>query len=266
MKSKRLNWSYSDDYFTKKSSVFEKVFQDSPSPQKTGEKPEIPVKVEYELFDYDTEDFETLRNNILLTKIEPYGIPQLIAVTCSNTGEGVTTVAANLAITMAKHADGPVLYVDTNFPNPLAHKVFGVDFMPGLGNIFVDGLESSSAIQNSPVTNLHILTTGDIKTNPNAYYETQMFYDLLKQWRLDYKFVIFDTPPMQCDMKQCDMNFPIHLASLIDGTIIVIEAEAVRREVAIRVIERLNQADANILGAVLNKRKYYIPTWLYKTL
>lgn len=266
MNNKRLNWSYGDDYFTKKSSVFEKVFKDSPSKKTPEVEKNVSGKTEYGLFEYNSEDYETIRNNLLLIKEDESDVPQIIAITCCTSGEGATTIAINLAITFAKYAEGPILFVDANFPKPSAHKVFGVDIIPGLGNILVNGYESSAVINSSPVPNLYFLTTGYADTNPNALYETQMFADLLAQWRLDYKFVIFDTPPMQCDMKQCDMNFPIQLASLVDGNILVIEAEAVRREVATRVKERLIQAEAEILGVVLNKRKYYIPKWLYKTL
>ncbi len=265
MDSKRLNWTYGDDYFSKKSNVFEKVFQESP-PKLPDQGDELSNLVNTELLDYDTEDYETLRNNLVYTVDGSTEIPRVISITCCNFGEGATTVATNLAITFAKHADGSVLFVDANFPNPSAHSIFGVNQSPGLGEILLDGLEYTAAIQPSIINNLFVLTTGNKNVNPNPQFDSPLFTDLLQQWRLEYKFIIFDTPPMQCDMKQCDMNFPIHLASLVDGNILVIETEGVRWEVAVRVKERLLQSNAKILGVVLNKRKYYIPKWLYKTL
>ena len=265
MSSKRLNWSYGDDFFSKKSDVFEKVFQE-PLPEPPTRHEDISNLINAELLDYDTEDYETLRDNLLYMVNGSSEAPHLISITCCMSGDGATTVASNLAITLAKHVEGSVLFVDANFPKPSVHQIFGVNPAPGLGEILIDNYESTAAIQPSMIKNLFILTTGGVQSNPNPYYESPLFTELLQTWKRTYKFVIFDTPPMQCDMKQCDMNFPIKLASLVDGNIIVIKAESVRYEVAQRVKERLIQSKAKILGVVLNKRKYYIPKWLYKTL
>ena len=55
----------------------------------------------------------------------------------------------------------------------------------------------------------------------------------------------------------------IRIASKTDGVILVVEAERVKREVVMRIKSKLDKFGANIFGVVLNKRKYYIPKWLY---
>jgi Mrp family chromosome partitioning ATPase len=58
----------------------------------------------------------------------------------------------------------------------------------------------------------------------------------------------------------------MRIAALMDGVVLVVEAEKTRWEVANKVREALVQADANVLGVILNKRRFHIPEWLYKTL
>jgi len=263
MKSKRLNWDYDVDFFSKKSNLAEKVFKElPPKPQSLDSK--IQHQIDYGLLDYDIEYYDTLRDIITIPENESTGIPRLIAFTSSDFGEGVSTIVSKLAITLSKSSSGQVLIVDSNFAKPSIHKIFGASLSPGLGEILINDNENNVFIQPSPINNLYILSAGDILTNPTSKFDSPMFSELLRKWKKDYKFVLFDTPPMQCDMKQCDMNSSVRLASLVDGVVLVIQTESVRREVAQNIKERLVDSKANVLGVVLNKAKYYIPDWIYK--
>jgi len=265
MNSKRLNWKYDTDFFSKKSDIADKVFKES-SPKIKSPDSNIQPQIDLGLLDYDAEYYDTLRDIITTPKKESTDIPRLIAFTSSDFGEGVSTIASKLAVTLSKSSSDQVLIVDSNFAKPSIHKIFGVSLSPGLGEILINGNENDVFIQSSPINNLYVLSAGDILTNPTSKFDSPMFSELLRKWKSKYKFVLFDTPPMQCDMKQCDMNSSVRLASLVDGTIIVIASECVRREVAQNIKDRLEGSNANIIGVVLNKTKYYIPNWLYKRL
>jgi uncharacterized protein involved in exopolysaccharide biosynthesis/Mrp family chromosome partitioning ATPase len=84
--------------------------------------------------------------------------------------------------------------------------------------------------------------------------------DLMKRWTGAYKMVVFDMPPVW------DPGFSARLASQVNGVILVVEAEKVRWEVARQAKEFLGQTNANIFGAVLNKRQFHIPEWMYRRL
>jgi Mrp family chromosome partitioning ATPase len=58
----------------------------------------------------------------------------------------------------------------------------------------------------------------------------------------------------------------VTIARLADGIVLVLEANATRREAASKVTENLRAAQVKILGAVLNKRTYPIPESLYHRL
>ena len=54
------------------------------------------------------------------------------------------------------------------------------------------------------------------------------------------------------------------MVSMVDGVVLVVEAEKTRWPVALNVKEKTEQGGGRVLGVVFNKRKYYIPEWLYR--
>jgi capsular exopolysaccharide synthesis family protein len=185
---------------------------------------------------------------------------RIIALTSSVSQEGVSTVAANLAVTLARHAQGSVLFVDANLRRPAAHRIFGVKISPGLWDMLVDGQRNREIIHSSPQGNLFVLSSGRRSVSLAGIYRSRTFTNLLERWRRQYRFVVFDLPPVSED------SSAIYLANLADGVIWVVEAERLRWQVARRTKERLLEAKVNLLGVVLNKRRFPVPEWLYRTL
>jgi Mrp family chromosome partitioning ATPase len=56
------------------------------------------------------------------------------------------------------------------------------------------------------------------------------------------------------------------VASFADAVVIVVEAEKTRAPVAQKLLEDLSSMGANVLGTVLNKRRFYVPRWIYSRL
>jgi Mrp family chromosome partitioning ATPase len=52
----------------------------------------------------------------------------------------------------------------------------------------------------------------------------------------------------------------------VDGVILVLESGKTRRQVALNVKKQLEDAKGKLLGVVLNKRRHYIPDWIYRRL
>ena len=73
-------------------------------------------------------------------------------------------------------------------------------------------------------------------------------------------WIIFSCPPVNA------YNDAAALAGMVDGVVLVIQAEKTRWEVAQSAKDRLEKAGANILGVVLNDRRHHIPEWIYKRL
>jgi polysaccharide biosynthesis transport protein len=185
---------------------------------------------------------------------------RLLALVSCYPGEGVSTVAASLALNLVQQQGGRVLLVDTNLARPAAHQFFGVDLKPGLADISTQGPDKTNGILPSTINNLDILSLGDGQANLASFFESRQFAELLNLWNREYNFVLVDTPALH------EAGWVTQLASVANGVVLVIEAEQTRWEVVQQAKEVLGQAHVNVLGVVLNKRQFHIPEWLYRTL
>ena len=78
--------------------------------------------------------------------------------------------------------------------------------------------------------------------------------------KAEAEWVLFDSPPIN------SFNDSIALAHRVDAVVMVVEAEKTRWEVAQSAKQRVESGNGKILGIVLNKRRYYIPKFIYKRL
>jgi Mrp family chromosome partitioning ATPase len=198
----------------------------------------------------------------LLRSILPAGIAEnpitTLGVTSCYPGEGVSTVAVQLSVAAA--ATGMrVLLVDLNWKRPTIHKTFDVERGPGLSEALANEGRQDPPIQASHIPNLSLLTVGNFVGDFNLAISLERMAGLIRSLH-DYDLVVFDL----CESAEAGPS--LSLSSLLEGVLLVIEAERVRWEVALRVKELLVRSGVNVLGAVLNKRRQRIPKWLYRTL
>jgi len=184
----------------------------------------------------------------------------VLAVLSCRRNEGVSTIATNLSAWLAHHGNGDVLLVDANTAHPSVHRTFDTRLSPGLSNILEDGQGNGDTITDSPVRNLHILSAGSMDVSLSDIFDSERFTKQLKSIKESYRFVVVDLPAVS------QTSIVPRVAGLCDSVIIVVEAERLRWEVIQRVKEQLEKAKADILGVVLNKRRFPIPNWLYQTL
>lgn len=185
---------------------------------------------------------------------------RILAITGSHRNEGVSAVAANLATTLARLGQGDVLLIDANFSYPSVHETFKTRLSPGLAETLSNGSNNGDAVLPSKVNNLHILSAGTPKGNYAEILNTEQLRKMLNSMKKNYRFVVIDLPAIN------EASWALRIARLCDGVCLVVEAERSRWEVVDRTREQLVKSDTNLLGVVLNKRKLYIPEWLYRTL
>jgi capsular exopolysaccharide synthesis family protein len=204
--------------------------------------------------------YENLGEQLLQSSDGSAEKPRVFAVVSCHRGEGVSTVATNLSTWLAQRGNGDVLLVDANTTHPSVHRIFKKKLSPGLVDVLENGQCNGDAILNSPVQNLHILSAGIANVNLSQIFDSDRFTNRLSSIKEPYRFVVFDLPAVS------QTSIVPRLASLCDGIIIVVEAERLRWEVVQRMKEQLVKAGADVLGVVLNKRRFPIPAWLYRTL
>lgn len=194
--------------------------------------------------------YETLGEQLLQSSDGSTEKSRVFAVVSCHRGEGVSTVATNLSTWLAQRGNGDVLLVDANTTHPSVHRIFKRKLSPGLVDVLENGQGNGDAILNSPVQNLHILSAGSVKVNLSQIFDSDRFSKRLSSIKEPYRFVVIDLPAVS------QTSIVPRLASLCDGVIIVVEAERLRWEVVQRVKERLVKAEADVLGVVLNKRRF----------
>jgi Mrp family chromosome partitioning ATPase len=198
----------------------------------------------------------TLRDRVVKAMDPAAHRPHLIGVTGCAPGSGVSTLAAGLAVTLASSGDGRVLLVDAHVGPSADNRVFGTTPTSGALDIRVEGQSCTSVVQ----PNLYFLSTQPPRDAADPVNVLQGFADLVTHVsETPYDFVVFDMPPVS------DTSLTPRVAGAMAHVILVIRAETIRREAALRASQLLARSGGKVLGAVLNMRKFYVPNWLYRS-
>lgn len=182
--------------------------------------------------------------------------PVVFGVTAARTGEGVSTVAAHLAATLARQGGGPVLLVDASVDRPRLHAVFGAQAAPGLAECLAG--TRPETVQDTTVPNLKLLPAGRPLVPATRVLQPDRFEALVRSWKRSYRAVLVDLPPVD------ELASAARLAAKCDATLYVVQAEHLRWQVADHGLDRLRASHAELLGVVLNKRRHHIPDWVYR--
>lgn len=175
-------------------------------------------------------------------------------------GEGASTTAAGFASSLAEGYHLKVLLMDLNYRAPGLHRFFDIEKTHGLMDIFSDKNGIESILGGMARGNLHIITcNGDFSVSAGLF-ESEWFAEFLKMMRESFDYVILDAPPVTL------FSDAQIIGRLADGVVLILECGKTRRQVALKAKTEIEASGGNLLGVVLNKRKYYIPKWLYKRL
>ncbi|MDD4889844.1 MAG: polysaccharide biosynthesis tyrosine autokinase [Phycisphaerae bacterium] len=189
------------------------------------------------------ESFRQIRTNLLFSA--PADQLHSIAVTSAASDEGKTTVATNLAITIAL-SGRRVLLVDANFRRPALSEVFALTGAAGLSNVLTTQATLAEAAQPTDVPNLAVLTTGPTPPNPAELLGSATMRQLLDAADAEYDVVLFDAPPALL------VSDALALATMVDGVITIARASQTSRGMLARLRDQLARVNAHVIGAVLN--------------
>ena len=183
-----------------------------------------------------------------------------IGLTSCARKSGVSTVAGNLAVYAAGVLDEKVLLVDANIGHPSMQKTFDTNGSPGLAQSLSGLALAMDCVQSSRIDNLFLLTTGSTRPGHWGVFGASSIGNVLRELREAFGFIVFDCPEAH-EISHC-----YALVAKLDGIVLVVEAEKDKTEVSQRAVQHLEQAGANVMGVVFNKRRHHVPNWLYRTL
>lgn len=199
-----------------------------------------------------------LKNNLIVENLSRLENKQAIMFTASNRREGTTTSLIATAKVMANNLDTSILIVDNNMKHPAIHRYLSRRSSPGLSDAIADLSLSLDDIIEKEISWVDYIPRGEIDLVGSKALTSSRFQDLFKQMKKSYEYILFDMGPINLAPALQ------HIMTLMDGVVLVVACETTRWEVAQNVTHKLESAGGDILGVILNRRKYYIPKWLYK--
>ncbi len=204
--------------------------------------------------------FEKLKSSVILAKKSEKR--NSILFSSYNHGEGTSTVAVNFAESLAQDRNQKVLVVDANTRTPSLHKIaaaHGLNDSLAFSDILTKPLEKLIQPKPSVDCNLSFVTSGDARYHPSHAFDHSRFEKFVASATRLFDFLIFDSSPIG---RYYD---PIVLASHVDGVILVTQAEKTPCHELRRAKQMLREANIEILGVVLNRRKFHIPDFVFET-
>jgi len=189
------------------------------------------------------ESFRVLATNLQFLDVDK-GC-KIFAITSPLAGEGKSTTAINMAITLAQ-AGKRTLLLEADLRRPKVSEYLGLESVVGLTTVLIGRAGLDDVIQPWGDFGLEVVTSGAIPPNPAELLQSKAMGALLAVLRERYDVVIVDCPPM---LPVADAAL---LASSADGAIVIVRHGKTTKEQAYQARQRLDSVGASLLGTVLN--------------
>lgn len=194
------------------------------------------------------DQFRNIRSNIRYTRVG--GEIQSILVTSSLPDEGKSTVAMNLAISIAETGK-TVLLIDGDLRTPTVHKAFDLPNWVGLSSILVDHTRVEDCIFTiEDLQGLSVLTSGPISPNPAELLGSEGMKRLFEELSERFDTIVIDSSSVLMPFSDA-----LILAKMTEGVLLVVKSGKVLLKHTSSAKQLLEQQGAHLLGAVLNYRK-----------
>jgi capsular exopolysaccharide synthesis family protein len=168
-----------------------------------------------------------------------------LLITSASSGEGKSTLASNLAITMAQSGKR-VLLIDADLRLPTQHNIFGVDNDCGLSSLLQGQIRIEEAIESTEINGLELLPSGPQVHNPAEMLNSPVFSELLDMLFDRYDQIIVDSAPV---VGIADSRI---VAACCDVTILVLRGGTSTRRMNEMARQGLTSVGALVLGMVIN--------------
>lgn len=191
-----------------------------------------------------SEALRSLRTNLQFMDVDHP--PKTIVVTSPLPGDGKSTIACNLALTLAA-AGTTVVLVDGDLRRSMVAKTMGLPGGAGLSDVLAGRAALAEVLQRTPrSSNLLVLTAGSAPPNPSEVLGSERMHALLADL-MKHATVIIDAPPL---LPVTDGAVLTHQA---DGALVVVTLGKTTRDLLDKALDTLHKARGRALGVVLNK-------------
>lgn len=190
------------------------------------------------------ESFRQLRTNLQFAHVSHAS--KTVLVTSSLPGEGKSTTATNLAISLAQSGQSVAL-IDADLRRPMVGEYLGLERDAGLTTVLVGRADVNDVLQPWGDDDLFVLTSGQIPPNPSELLGSEAMKQLLIRLEHAFDAVVIDAPPL---LPVTDSTV---LAQHAGGVVIVVGSQRIRHGDLEKSVSALDMVDADILGVVMNR-------------
>lgn len=191
------------------------------------------------------ESFRNLRSSLLFSFAESAS-PKAILVTSAVPKEGKTTVAANLASTLA-FSGARVLLIDADLRRGGLHRIFGVESEVGFVDFLSNGTPQSQVIIATKQSNLYVLPAGRAKGSVGELFLSPRAAQFFAEVKRQFDYVLVDSAPILATDDSAS------LAPKMDGVLVVVRASFTSARMTREALSRLHQRNVNVLGLIYNR-------------
>jgi succinoglycan biosynthesis transport protein ExoP len=189
------------------------------------------------------EAFRFLRTNLEFASAEA-PLKKLL-ITSADMSDGKTTVATNLAFSIAQE-DRKVILLDADLRKPSVHELVGMPISPGLSEVFRDKVNMVDTIRSSTDKRVALITSGNPPPNPAELLASKKMERVLSSLEEVADYIIIDGPPFV-------ISDAAIIASKVDGVLLVIRPGQLREDQAHVIIEQMKRSGTRIIGVVFNR-------------
>ena len=186
------------------------------------------------------EAYKSLRTNVMFSL--PGADCKVVGITSAAPGEGKSTTAANLAISLSQIGKRTLL-VDCDMRIPTMAGRFHIQAAPGLSDFLVGQARIEETVRQ--VDNyLSVMPSGNIPPDPTGLLESKQLEHLFAAFRKIYEYVIIDLPPVTV------VSDAVILSKYVDGYVLIAREKFTEHRAVQEMLRQLRLADARILGFV----------------
>ena len=197
------------------------------------------------------EAYKTLRANVAFSL--PGTNCKCIGITSADRGEGKSTVAVNLTISLAQ-LNKRVVLIDCDMRLPTVMSKLNLESQEGLSN-FLSGMIKDVPVVHVNSMGIDIIPSGAIPPDATALINSELMVTLVEMLKESYDYIVFDFPPINI------VSDAMLLSKMVDGYLLVIRHGFSEYQDIGEMFRQLQFAKAKIIGFVYNgkgeEKKYY---------
>ena len=195
------------------------------------------------------EAFKRLRTNVVMSFPREDTSCHLVGVTSAQPSDGKSTIALNLAYSLAELGKKTLL-IDADMRRASLHEKTGFEKVPGLNELVTVTTDVKSALRHyqssNSETGFDLIPGGEAAKNPSELLNSERMARLLETLATAYDYIVIDLPPVGAVIDA------VSVAQELDGMLVVVRENTCPRGLLSECMQQLDYADVNVLGFVVN--------------